>query len=344
MPRYVGYMVFPGHSRYASISKYKDMTQNLLGIDIGGTKCAVIYGVDTDGELEIRDKVRFETADKESTVARIVLEAREMCLRHGLNAENTNGVGISCGGPLDSRTGVVMSPPNLPGWDNVPIVQMVQEATGIRTALQNDANACALAEWKYGAGRGTRNMIFLTFGTGMGAGLVLDGKLYAGTNDNAGEVGHMRLSDFGPVGYGKAGSFEGFCSGGGIAQLAASAVKERLMMGGKVSWCPDGDLQAITAKTVAEAAAAGDSLALGVYRTSAEYLGRTLSVLIDIINPEVIAIGSIFARAEDLIRPFMQAAIDREALPAAAAVCKVKPAELGERIGDVASLSIAASL
>jgi glucokinase len=266
-----------------------------------------------------------------------------MAGRHGLNGSNTKAVGISCGGPLDSRTGVVQSPPNLPGWDNIPIVKLVEEATGIRAALQNDANACALAEWKYGAGRGTRNMVFLTFGTGMGAGLVLDGKLYAGTNDNGGEVGHIRLSDFGPVGYGKAGSFEGFASGGGIAQLAQSAVKEQLMMGRKVAWCPDGDLSSITAKTVAEAAAAGDALAIGVYRTSAEYLGRALSVLIDILNPEVIAIGSIFVRAEALIRPFMQAVIDREALPAAAAVCQVKPAELGEQIGDFASLSIAAS-
>lgn len=319
------------------------MKTNLLGIDIGGTKCAVIYGVDTDGVLEIADKVRFETTKVDETVARILTEVKAMAERHGLDGSNTKAVGISCGGPLDSRTGVVQSPPNLPGWDNIPIVKLVEEATGIRAALQNDANACALAEWKYGAGRGTRNMVFLTFGTGMGAGLVLDGKLYAGTNDNGGEVGHIRLSDFGPVGYGKAGSFEGFASGGGIAQLAQSAVKEQLMMGRKVAWCPDGDLSSITAKTVAEAAAAGDALAVKVYQTSAEYLGRALSVLIDILNPEVIAIGSIFVRAEQLIRPFMQAVIDREALPAAAAVCQVKPAELGEQIGDFASLSIAAS-
>ena len=319
------------------------MIQNLLGIDIGGTKCAVIYGIDTDGKLEIADKVRFETTNVDETVARILSEVKAMAARHGLNAGNTRAVGISCGGPLDSRTGVVQSPPNLPGWDNIPIVKLVEDATGIRAALQNDANACALAEWKYGAGRGSRNMVFLTFGTGMGAGLVLDGKLYAGTNDNAGEIGHIRLSDFGPVGYGKAGSFEGFASGGGIAQLAQSAVKEKLMMGQKVAWCPGGDLQSITAKTVAEAAAGGDELAIEVYKTSATYLGKALSILIDIVNPEVIAIGSIFVRAEQLIRPFMQAVIDREALPAAAAVCKVKPAELGEAIGDFASLSIAAA-
>lgn len=320
------------------------MKTNLLGIDVGGTKCAVIYGIDTDGAIEIADKVRFDTTDVQSTIATILKELKGICAKHGLDASNTKGIGISCGGPLDSKTGVVMSPPNLPGWDNIPIVKMVEEATGIPAGLQNDANACALAEWKYGAGRGTRNMVFLTFGTGLGAGLVLDGKLYSGTNDNAGELGHIRLSEFGPVGYGKAGSVEGFASGGGIAQLAASAVKEKLMMGQKVAWCPDGDLAGITARTVAEAAKVGDELAISIYRTSATYLGRALAMVIDMLNPEVIAIGSIFVRAEELIRPFMQAAIDRDALPGAAAVCKVKPAELGESIGDIAALSIAAAL
>ena len=320
------------------------MIQQLLGIDIGGTKCAVIFGLDTDGDISIADKVRFDTTDVQGTIGRIISELKGMCARHGLDASNTRGIGISCGGPLDSRKGIVMSPPNLPGWDNIPIVDMVREATGIPAVLQNDANACALAEWKYGAGRGTRNMVFLTFGTGLGAGLVLDGRLYSGTNDNAGELGHIRLSEFGPVGYGKAGSVEGFASGGGIAQLAASAVKEKLMMGEKVAWCPDGNLSAISARTVAEAARAGDELAKSIYRTSATYLGKALAMVIDMLNPEVIAIGSIFVRAEELIRPFMQAAIDRDALPGAAAVCKVKPAELGESIGDIAALSLAATL
>lgn len=320
------------------------MIQQLLGIDIGGTKCAVIFGLDTDGDISIADKVRFDTTGVQGTIDRIISELKGMCARHGLDASNTRGIGISCGGPLDSRKGIVMSPPNLPGWDNIPIVDMVREATGIPAVLQNDANACALAEWKYGAGRGTRNMVFLTFGTGLGAGLVLDGRLYSGTNDNAGELGHIRLSEFGPVGYGKAGSVEGFASGGGIAQLAASAVKEKLMMGEKVAWCPDGNLSAISARTVAEAARAGDELAKSIYRTSATYLGKALAMVIDMLNPEVIAIGSIFVRAEELIRPFMQAAIDRDALPGAAAVCKVKPAELGESIGDIAALSLAATL
>lgn len=236
-----------------------------------------------------------------------------------------------------------MSPPNLPGWDNIPIVEIFEKEFGIRTAIHNDANACALAEWQFGAGAGTRNMIFLTFGTGLGAGLILDGRIYTGTNDNAGELGHIRLSDFGPVGYGKCGSFEGFCSGGGIRQLAQFAVKERLQMGEKVAWCPEGDPDKIDARLVAQAAAEGDALALEIYRTSARYLGKGLSIVIDLINPEMIVIGSIYARNESLMKPYMEAVITREALSHARRVCRVVPAALGEAIGDYAALSVAAN-
>jgi len=320
------------------------MKQNLLGIDIGGTKCAVIYGVDTDGQLEIVDKIRFETTSVNETIDHILAALKDLCAKYSLTLSNTAGVGISCGGPLSSENGVIMSPPNLPGWDNIPIVKMVEDAVGIKAGLQNDANACALAEFKYGAGKGSKNMAFLTFGTGLGAGLVLGGKLYSGTNDNAGEIGHVRLAEFGPVGYGKAGSVEGFASGGGIAQIGATLVKEKMMMGHKVAWCPDGDLSKLSAKDIAAAGKAGDPLAQEVFRISGTYLGKALAIMIDLLNLDTIVIGSIFTRHEVLIRPAMQEAIDREALPGAAAVCKVKPAELGEAIGDIAALSIAASL
>ena len=264
--------------------------------------------------------------------------------KNGLTAGNTAAIGVSCGGPLDSRTGVVMSPPNLPGWDNIPIVKLLGDRFGIRTGIHNDANACALAEWKFGAGIGARNMAFLTFGTGLGAGLILDGKLYAGTNDNAGELGHIRLSDFGPVGYGKCGSFEGFASGGGIAQLARVKVSEKHQMGQRVSWCAPGQLDEITARDVADAAAAGDELALEIYRISATYLGRGLAIVIDLINPEVIVIGGIYTRNREMMEPFVLREIEREALSHARRVCSIRPAALGEQIGDYAALSVAADL
>ena len=322
----------------------KDMEESILvGVDVGGTKCAVTLGIAAGNDIMIKDKAAFPTTDVEDTLRNIRETLREVLRRNGAEA-SAKAIGISCGGPLDSARGVILSPPNLPGWDNIPIVDILSEAAGIPAAVHNDANACALAEWKFGAGKGTRNMVFLTFGTGLGAGLILDGKLYAGTNDNAGELGHIRLADYGPVGYGKSGSFEGFCSGSGIAQLARDLVKERLQMGEAVPWCPDGDPSRITAKGVAEALRAGDPLARRIYGISARQLGRGLSLVIDILNPEMIVIGSIYARNEDVFKPLMEEVIAQEALPLARKVCRVVPAALGESIGDYAALSVAADL
>lgn len=318
--------------------------KHLLGIDIGGTKCAITYGRYEGNSVEIIDKIRFNTTSVDETINHLLANTQEIMNRNDLTPNNTNAIGISCGGPLDSHKGIILSPPNLPGWDNIEIVRLFQEHFGIPTAIQNDANACALAEWTFGAGIGTQNMVFLTFGTGLGAGLILNGQLYAGTNDNAGEVGHIRLNDYGPVGYGKSGSFEGFCSGGGIRQLAICKVKERLQKGQPVSWCPGGDLEAINACIVAEAAQAGDELALSIYRESALQLGRGLAFLIDILNPEKIVIGSIYTRCKNLMAPYVSEVLSREALPLANAVCQVVPAALGESIGDYAALSVAASI
>lgn len=321
------------------------MKDNLIGIDIGGTKVAVIYGVKDGDSLNIEDKIIFPTTNYDRTVRELFDTVQTMMSRHSLISSDVAAIGVSCGGPLDSKRGLIMSPPNLPGWDNVPITDMITERFGIKAGVQNDANACALAEWKFGAGIGTQNMIFMTFGTGLGAGLVLDGQLYAGTNDNAGEVGHIRLSDFGPVGYGKTGSFEGFCSGSGIAQIARVVVWERIQMGEKPILCDSVDkLGCITAKSVAEAADAGDEVALEVYRISGTYLGRGLSLLIDILNPELIVIGGVFARSGHLLEPYAWEVIRNEALSHARNVCSIKPAGLGESIGDYAALSVAANL
>lgn len=324
------------------------MPESLLGLDIGGTKCAVIYGK-TDGEkLQIIEKLGFPTEPNRGlsyTLESIFRHIDLIIGKHNLSSLKIGSLGISCGGPLDSKTGMVMSPPNLPGWDNVPLVKILTEKYGIMTGIQNDANACALAEWKFGAGKGTENMVFMTFGTGLGAGLILNGKLYAGTNDMAGEVGHIRLSEFGPVGYGKAGSWEGFCSGGGIAQLARTMIMEKFQMGENVSFCQTKEeLENISARTVAKAAVNGDELALKIYRTSGEFLGKGLSVLIDILNPEIIVIGSIFARSKDLLEPYAMKVIREEALSLSRNVCRIVPAQLGENLGDFAALSVAANL
>jgi glucokinase len=321
------------------------MSYSILGLDIGGTKCSVVLGKTENERLQIVAKKTFPTEVSNGfayTMHIIQQHIDALLYESDLIPERIAACGISCGGPLDSARGVIMSPPNLPGWDNIPIVEIIEKRYGIKTAVQNDANACALAEWKYGAGKGYNNVIFLTFGTGMGAGLILNGKLYTGANDMAGEVGHIRLERFGPVGYGKAGSFEGFCSGMGIAQLACTNVCEKIQNGEKPALCPTPEgLPGISARTVADAAFEGDETAKDIYRISGRYLGKALAVLIDVLNPEVIILGSIYGRAQQLIEPSMNEAIRQEALSYAREACRIVPAGLGENIGDYAALSVA---
>ena len=318
-----------------------------LGVDIGGTKCAVVLG---RGELSadingfIIDKISFPTCVSRGwrqVMDEIISTADMLLERNSVDKASLIGVGVSCGGPLDSKRGVVNCPPNLPDWDGVPVVDILSSHFGVRCVLHNDANACAVAEWRFGAGRGYDNIVFLTFGTGMGAGLILDGKLYAGTNDGAGEVGHIRLAEDGPMGYGKRGSFEGFCSGGGIRNLAIMTAKKYIAEGkGSILFSNDEDIESMTARTVAEAMYKGDELALEVFTKCAEKLGQGLSVIIDILNPQAIVIGSIYERNEEFFLPLVKSVIEREALLCNSAVCEILPAQLGDSIGDYAALGV----
>ena len=311
----------------------------VLGFDIGGTKCAVITAEVSGGDIRLLKKEKCPTdlsVPPEKMIEKLVLMA------DGILERNPDAIGISCGGPLDSKKGIIMSPPNLTGWDDVAIVDIIEAHYSVRPKLQNDANACALAEWRFGAGKGCENMVFLTFGTGLGAGLILGGRLYEGTNGNAGEVGHIRLAPEGPVGFGKKGSFEGFCSGGGIAQLGFSMAQDARSNGKEPLYFKDGASQKdVSAASVSNAARAGDETAREVYRESGRYLGRGLSVLIDILNPERIVIGSIFARSGDLLWEDAKREIEKEALGVSAACCEVVPAALGENIGDYAAIATA---
>lgn len=311
----------------------------ILGFDIGGTKCAVITAEWDGSNIKLIKKEKCPT-DLQLTPVEMI--EKLIVLADGILKDKPDAIGISCGGPLDSKKGIIISPPNLPGWDNIHIAKQIEEHYKVPTKLQNDANACAVAEWKFGAGKGCNNLVFLTFGTGLGAGLILDGKLYSGTNDNAGEVGHIRLNNFGPVGYGKSGSFEGFCSGGGIARLGYMKALEKVQMGEYPMYFKKGyTVDDVNAKTIADAANAGDKTALDVYTTCGKYLGKGLSILIDILNPEVIVIGSIFARSHNLLWEPAKRVIEKEALGVSANCCKVVPALLGEQIGDYAAIATA---
>ena len=306
-----------------------------IGVDIGGTKTAVLRAsINSCGELVYNERIEFKTESPECTIERIIKEIDSLM--------PCDAIGISCGGPLDERAGIIMSPPNLSGWDNVEIVNILSKRFSVPVTLRNDANACALAEWRFGAGKGCENMVFLTFGTGLGAGLIINGKLYSGANGNAGEVGHIRLAEEGPIGYGKAGSFEGFCSGGGIAELGRMAARAALARGESLFGCKnEKQIENINTKMLAELAKSGDADAIAIFNESGKRLGEGLSVIIDAFNPERIVIGSVYERARELFECEMKKVLSREALGVSLDACQILPAELGDKIGDYAAISVA---
>ena len=310
----------------------------LFGLDIGGTKCAGSVGR-AEGE-SIQVVARREVATTKNAYQTLELLRDDIIKLK--NEYSLCRIGISCGGPLDSKAGVILCPPNLLGWENFNIVEYLKSEFGLTAKLENDANACAVAEWKWGAGTGTKNMVFLTFGTGLGAGLIIDGKLFGGTNGNAGEVGHIRLAKSGPIGYGKQGSFEGFCSGGGISKLAVMMAKKQKTMPPCIEKM--GGYDQVTTKKLSQFAFDGDKFANKVFAKSGEMLGKGLSVIIDILNPERIVLGGVFMRSSSLLVPSMKKEIEKEALSFSSQVCQIVPAKLSENVGDIAALSIAATM
>jgi glucokinase len=297
-----------------------------IGIDIGGTKTAVA-GLDPEGRIV--ERARFATTGPAATLAHL----SEIVA--GLAGATAPLIGISAGG-LGVAQGLITGAPNLPGWDDIPVVDYFQRKLGGRAFLMNDAKACALAEWLYGAGRGCRHLAFLTAGTGMGAGLILDGRLYLGTG-NAGEVGHMRLAPTGPLGYGKAGSFEGFCSGGGIGRWAQDFLLERGRNGG----FGRERTEEVTARDVGEAAVAGDPWARELLDRAGERLGEALAIMIDLLGLERIILGSVYVRSQPWLEPGMRRALARETLPGPLGLCQILPSALGEAVGNFGAIAVA---
>ncbi len=315
-----------------------------IGIDIGGTKCAVSVAR-VDGCIHFVWKKRFPSEAEKGFAHMFSLICSTVdaaITNNALGEKGVEAIGVSCGGPLDSASGTVLCPPNLPGWENIPLAKLLSDRYNAPCFIMNDANACALAEWKLGAGRGCRNMIFLTMGTGMGGGVIAEGRLLIGASDMAGEIGHLRLTDDGPWGFGKHGSFEGWCSGGGIGRYAQSVTSDLIKAGQTPSWIRDGHTETeITAALIAEYALRGDADAVKIYAKVGRMLGKGLSLLTDAFNPEKIVIGSIFQRSGSLLIPAMEDELKKECIPFSLSALRVVPAELTDTLGDCAAVMTA---
>ncbi len=244
-----------------------------IGVDIGGTKTAIVLSAKPPA---IQSRIEFPTIPAkgpERALGLIRDSIGELLRSERLKISALRGIGISCGSPLDRVGGIIQAPPNLSTWIDVPIKAIIEEQFDTGCRVENDANAGAVAEHRYGAGRGCDHMIFLTMGTGFGAGIIIGRRLYRGTTGSAGEIGHVRLTRSGPVGYHKTGSVEGWVSGGGIAQVARRAVCEARRQRIKTTLAKplqDG----LTARDVAIAAAKGDAVAIQVIRFNGRTAGR----------------------------------------------------------------------
>ena len=297
----------------------------ILGLDIGGTKTAAVLGT-RQGDIRWRKQIAT-TADRgfQTVFSKITALAREALSGA---PDRVDAVSVSIGGPLDALNGIIKSPPNLPGWDNIQLKRLLKEELSLPVYVEHDGNAGALAEFYFGAGQRLRNIVFLTMGTGFGAGLILDGRLYRGTNDTAGEIGHIRIAEDGPLCYGKAGSLEGFGSGTGMAKLARAMFPAH--------WN-----ESSTVLDVYDAYRSGSPEARQVFEEAGLYLGRAFAMLGDLLNPERIILGGLGMRIGDAFLPVAESVFRKESLPQVSSVCKIVPALLGEAIGDIASLCAA---
>lgn len=315
----------------------------LAGIDIGGTKTAVVLSLEPPATLE---RIEFPTRPAEGpdpAIRLIIASLRQALERQGRTPAELKTIGVSCGGPLDPENGVIQAPPNLWTWQDVPIKAILEQEFGVTCLVENDANAGALAEYRFGAGRGAGSMVFLTMGTGFGSGLILDGRLYRGASGLAGEIGHVRLTEGGPEAFGKVGCAEAWVSGAGMAKAGRVAVKDALDRGAGTLLSSIA-LESLTARDIWAAALKKDAVAASVVRSTGERLGEACAMVVDLFNPNRIVVGGLAVRMGDALLEPARAVMSREALPGAAAVCQIVPAALGESIGDVAALCVALDL
>jgi glucokinase len=251
-------------------------------------------------------------------------------------SERIEGVGVAAPGPFDPRAGVLGEVPNMPTWHHFELRSWLTQAAACPVVAINDANASILAEVLWGAAQGSRSAVFLTFSTGFGAGLWLDGRLYEGPRGLAGELGHVRLSHDGPVGFGKTGSVEGWLSGPGIQQQAELEAL-RCRQSGETTCLHD---RPISSEQLFRCARAGDPAAMRVVERIGTRLGETIALLGDLFDPEVVVLGTIGIAQLDLLEDTMQRSLQREALPSIARGLRILPSSLSLR-GHRAALAAA---
>ena len=299
----------------------------LLGFVIGGTKSAAVVGYD-DGRIIGYAGGPTPTTNAQDIVEELIRLAAIAFKKCGRRVDEARAIGVSFGGSWDSREQVTRTPPNMPQFGVMPLAKVLSEVYGLPAAVENDANATALAELWWGAGRGFSSFVFSTWGTGIGAGLILDGRLYRGKNDNAGEYGHMIMQANGrPCQCGKRGCLEAYASGSSIGRIATERYGEP-----------------VSGIDVSKRARAGDPIAKAIVDEAGECMGRALANLLHVVNVERVILGAIAVHTGDLFLPPVRAAFQANTWPDISEGVEIVPAGLGEMSQWAASLAVASSV
>lgn len=309
----------------------------IIGVDLGGTNIVSLL-MSQDGKILARDTRRSLAKEgKERTISQIVTSVRDI-LREGerlkVFSESILGVGIGSPGPLNTKEGVIHFAPNLPGWIEVPLIQILRDELNLPIFLENDANAAALGEWWLGAGKNVDNLVLLTLGTGIGGGIIIEGEVLHGAWDTAAEIGHMIIHEGGlTCGCGKQGCLEAYASATGVVKRTLAAIEkgEKTLLINLV----ENRLEDITCELIFKTAEKGDSLAKWIVEETARYLGIGIASIVNIINPEMVILsGGMTAAGDTLFKPVRKYA-QAHALAAAIKEVKIVPAALGGNAGAI---------
>lgn len=315
------------------------MAKNRIGIDVGGTNVKIAL-VDSDGKIGYSNTIptRAEMG-YEYTINNMKQAIRDLMTETKLSAKDIEGIGFGLPGQVDFKSGIVRLITNIPGWVEIPLAKMIEDEFHIPTRIDNDVRCAALGELNFGAGKGCENLICITVGTGIGSGLIINGKLVRGASNAAGEIGHIKLQMHdGPIcGCGDTGCLEAFASGPSIVAMA-----EEYILGGKsTKYREMANGGAITPFIVAEAAKAGDPVARRIFTRMGEYIGIGMASVVNLLNPERIIVGGGVADAGDILLTPLKETIKKRAMKIAGETVQVVPAQLGNTAGVIgASLLI----
>lgn len=306
----------------------------VVGIDMGASHLGIVVADFSAHVLEEREYPLAVEAGPEKCLAKVDAQLRELLSHLNLSMEDVMAVGLGVPGPVVADAGSVSAPPIMPGWDNYPIRDHLQKQWNAPVALSNDAELGALGEWAYGAGRGEQNLAYIKVGTGIGAGLLLDGQMYRGTTGSAGEIGHITIQDGGPLcTCGNHGCLEAVAGGGAIARKAGEAVRS-----GRRTQLSSIPVDHITARDVAAAARLGDLVAQQVLTEAGTYLGIAVASLVNLFNPSMVVVGGGVSQVGDLLLEPIRRAVRERSLRSAAQAVRITAAVLGRRSSSIGAV------